>query len=129
MATADNTTNPPRSRAKRPPATDASRLAKCARVLDTQYWTGGGTHSIEDDDGLFGPGTEVYFIATRLARRGDNAVFLHRTRRKAIECRLVKSDGEGWTVSRLSAKAAGKVERLDRKTWCGGYRATASMMR
>ncbi|MGE3918854.1 MAG: hypothetical protein AB7F78_24470 [Hyphomicrobiaceae bacterium] len=109
----------------------AARLAKIARVLaKTPYWTGGATHSIETSDaGLFGVGTEVYFLATEQARPGDSAVFLHRTKRKAIERRLVKATKDGWTVWRVSSEdGRGTAERLDAKTWCGGFRAVASLM-
>jgi hypothetical protein len=105
------------------------RLAKIARVLDTPHWAGGATHSIETTDrGLFGIGTEVYFVASLQARPDDCAVFLHRTQRKAIERRLVKTTRAGWVVKTISPKGRGRVERLDRKTWCGGYCAVASMM-
>lgn len=102
-----------------------ARLAVCARALAEPNWTG-ATHFIADRDGLFGRNTEVQFIATRKARPGDCAVFLHRTQRKAIECRLVSVDGDGWSVLRLSLKRRGLPERLDRKEWCGAFRSTMS---
>lgn len=104
-----------------------ARLAVCARALAEPNWTG-TTHVIADRDGLFGRNTEVQFNATRKARAGDFAVFLHRTQRKAIECRLVSVDGDGWSVLRLSRKDRGRREQLDREDWCGGFRSTVSLM-
>lgn len=47
-------------------------------------------------------------------------------RHDAVERRLVSVDGDGWSVLRLSRKDRGLPERLDRKDWCGAFRATAS---
>jgi hypothetical protein len=43
------------------------RLAVRQRLLEAPKWAG-ATHSIEDDDGLIGAGTEAYFVATLQAR-------------------------------------------------------------
>jgi hypothetical protein len=138
MAKHDLSTSPSANRAaasaNRTPRTRRSskqddcqnRLAKIAQVLGQPHWTE-ATHRIEDADGLFGPGTAVHFDAARLASPDDCAAFFHRTRHRAIERRLIKSTTAGWTVWCLSPRRRGKIERLDRKTWCGGYRVVASV--
>jgi len=50
------------------------------------------------------------------------------TRRKAIERRLIKRTRDGWEVWRISGQRRNTKERIDRKTWCGGYRVVASMI-
>jgi hypothetical protein len=113
----------------RPATTDTRRLDNIARALETPNWCG-GTHSIETTDhGTFGVGTRVYFDAAKRARPRDCVVLLHRTRRQAIECRLVEEYGDGWVVYRFSRRFRFfKISRLSKRVWCGGYRVVASLI-